>query len=682
MQFSIKPGVKGIPRIAVAFILALIPSIFSVTRLYDALFWYIGLFLLTFVTLRGRDDGKGKWTWFVFEAVLPVFIAAFTIYFMQYVNLVDHNKMSATDSKLLYSVMYSAEKIRFLYEMPVIVGVYFFLRMCTVSRRFAAAFTPLPFLFIGVVNYVVYHARGHEILASDIYSIKTALNVASTYKISLLYPLLFVALPYALYFIVCLRIKNEPKILPWYAKIAISLVLCVGSEVAFVYLVDDWSKTNAPQGWNDKGSIYNGLLMNIALSAHSLHQKVPDGYTDSYVDDLAAQLNIDPNYPGKVTEDSANVIVILSESYMQLKDYLPMMGVYKDPAPYWNGLKENTIHGYATASVYGGNTPNSEFEFFTGITTGYMPTGSIPYTMFLKKDTYSLVWALDNLGYKSTAMHCYLASGWQRPRVYPLLGFQNMMFIDDFEKTDADYFRNYLSDQKAYENLVKVATSGNGQKTLTFLATMQNHGGYQDAFDNFPVTQYVTRSFTGDLFPVNNYINLVMESDKALKWLLETLSKEEEKYCVVIFGDHQPQISGFTNNMAPGKNSSWCVPYIIWTNYEMDQDLYNNQFEGKGYKYTSLNYLALDVMKAANIDMPAYFKLIDSTRGEVPCINATGYYSTALGKFLTIDNVQDPADEQALSTIRKLQYSFIFDDKTNGFENALQNTIDNVKNSR
>ena len=279
-------------------------------------------------------------------------------------------------------------------------------------------------------------------------------------------------------------------------------------------------------------------------------------------------------------------------------------------------------------------------------------------------------------------MHCYLASGWQRPRVYPLLGFQNMMFIDDFEKTDADYFRNYLSDQKAYENLVKVATSGNGQKTLTFLATMQNHGGYQDAFDNFPVTQYVTRSFTGDLFPVNNYINLVMESDKALKWLLETLSKEEEKYCVVIFGDHQPQISGFTNNMAPGKNSSWCVPYIIWTNYEMDQDLYNNQFEGKGYKYTSLNYLALDVMKAANIDMPAYFKLIDSTRGEVPCINATGYYSTALGKFLTIDNVQDPADEQALSTIRKLQYSFIFDDKTNGFENALQNTIDNVKNSR
>jgi len=682
MQFSLKIGKKDIPRLAVAFALALVPCIFAVTRLYDALFWLIGLFLLTFVTLRGREDGKYKWSWFILEALLPIFVAAFTIYFMQYVNLVDHNKISANDSKFLYSVMYSTERIRFLYEMPVIIGVYFFLRMCTVSRRFAAAFTPLPFLLIGFINYFVYHARGHEILASDIYSVKTALSVASTYKVSMLYPVIFLLMPYVLYFIVCLRIKDEPKIFPWFVKIAISLVLCVGFEVAFVYLVDDWSKTNSPQGWNDKGSIYNGLLMNIALSAHSLHQKAPEGYTEDYVDTYAAQLSVDPNYAGKVTDDSANVIIILSESYMQLKDYLPMMGVYTDPTPYWNGLKENTVHGYATSSVYGGNTPNSEFEVLTGITTAYMPTGSIPYTMFLKDDTYSLVWALDNLGYKSTAMHCYLASGWQRTRVYPLLGFQKMMFIDDFEKSDSDYIRNYLSDRKAFENLVKVAKPTDGQKTFTFLITMQNHGGYQDAFDNFPVTEYVKRSFTGGTFPVNNYINLCMESDKSLQWLLETLSKEDDKYCVLIFGDHQPQISGFPNNMAPGKNSSWCVPYIIWTNYEMDQDFYNNQFDGKGYKYTSLNYLALDVMKAANIDYPAYFQLLDSVRQEIPSINAAGYYSTALGKYLTIDNVQDPADEQALSTIRKLQYSFIFDSKHNVFENALIDTMNKVKSTQ
>ena len=679
MLFSVKQGLKDIPRLVVAFALALVPAIFSWTRLNDALFWYAGLFLLTFLTIRGRSDGKNKWTWFVLEAVLPLFVSAFTIYFMQYINLVDHNRISTVETSSLYVVMYGSETLRWLYEFPIIIGVYFFLRMLTVSRRFAAAFTPLPFMLLSLINYFTYQARGHEVLMSDIYSIKTAMNVASTFEFPLLYPIIFVAMPYALFFIVCLRIKDEPKILPWFAKIAISLVLCVGFEATFVFLLDKWSLTNSPQAWNDKGSIYNGLLMNIALSAHSLHQKKPEGYTDDYVDQLAKQLNVDPNYPGAVTDDSANVIVILSESYMQLRDYLPMMGVFEDPSPYWNSLKDNTIHGYITSSVYGGNTPNSEFEFFTGITTSYMPTGSIPYTMFIKKDTYSLVWALDNLGYKSTAMHCYLSSGWQRPRVYPLLGFENMMFIDDFEKTKDDYIRNYLSDQKAYENLVNVATSGNGQKTLTFLATMQNHGGYQDAFDNFPVKEYVTRAFTGETFPVNNYINLVKESDKALKWLLERLSQEDEKYCVVIFGDHQPPISGFTNNMAPGKNSSWCVPYIIWTNYEMDPELIQAQENSMGY--TSLNYLALDVMKAAHIDYPAYFQLINSTREEIPCINAAGYYSSELGKFLTADNIETEKDKETISVIRKVQYSFMFDKNSNQFEDALTNTINSVKSN-
>ncbi|SCW26368.1 Phosphoglycerol transferase MdoB [Ruminococcaceae bacterium YRB3002] len=680
MHFSIKIGVKDIPRLAVAFVLALVPSIFSVTRYNDALIWYIGLFLLTFVTLTGKEEGKSRWAWMAFDAVLPVFAAGFSVYFMQYINLVDHERVSTVPTTFLYEIMYGTERMRFFYELPIIAGFYFFLRMCTVSRRFSAAFTPLPFMLVGLIDYFTYNARGHEVLASDIYSIKTAMNVASEFSFPLLFPLVFVAMPYALYFIACLRIKKEPKLLPAIAKVAISLALCILLEGTFIILLDKWSKTNSPQAWMDKGSVYNGLLMNLCLSAHALHQKEPEGYTNSYVDERAASLGIDPNDPGAISDDSANVILILSESYMQLKDYLPMLGCFEDPTPYWNGLKENAVHGYLTSSVYGGNTPNSEFELLTSITTGYLPTGSIPYTMFIDKDTYSLAWALDNLGYESTAMHCYLASGWQRTKVYPLLGFDNMMFIDDFQYTDDDLVREYVSDQCAYENLVNYLDSKKDKHTFTFLITMQNHGGYQDAYDNFPIKEYVRKSFTGDTFQVNNYINLAHKSDAALEWLIDTLSKKDEKYCVLIFGDHQPPINGFTNNMAPGKGTSWCVPYIIWTNYEMDQDFIDSQAEGIGY--TSLNYIALDVLKAAHIDYPAYYQMVDSTRGEVPCINATGYYSNALDKFLYIDKVEDPSDEETLSAIRKLQYAYMFDNDNGAFETALHNTIDSVKKSR
>lgn len=680
MQFRIKPTVKDIPRLVAAFILALVPFIFSITRLYDAVFWYVGLFLLCFLTISGREDGKYKWSWLAMDVILPFIASGFAIYFMQYINLVDHGKISTVDTRSLYVVMYLNEHFRWVIEFSIIFGVYFFLRMCMVPRKFAAAFTPLPFLLVGLIDYYTYISRGHEVLASDLYSITTALNVSDNFHFPILYPLLFVAMPYALYFIACMRIKNELKLMPWFAKIAISLVLCIACETGFVLMLDKWSATNTPQGWMDKGSIYNGLLLNIALSAHTLHQKAPEGYTDSFVDNTVSELGIDPSDPGKLNDDSANVIVILSESYMQLKDYLPMMGVFEDPTPYWNGLKENTIHGYATSSVYGGNTPNSEFEVLTGITTAFLPTGSIPYTMFIDDDTYSIAWALDNLGYESTAMHCYLASGWQRTKVYPLLGFDKYMFIDDFQYDDSDLVRDYVSDQAAYENLVRVLDEAGDKKTFTFLITMQNHGGYQDSFDNFPVTEYVKRSYAGDTFQVNTFIGLLKKSDLALEWLIDTLSQKDEKYCVLIFGDHQPSLAGFTNNMAPGKNSSWVVPYLIWTNYDMDQDLYTRCNENKDL--TSLNYLMLDVLSAANIDYPAYYQLLAATREDIPCINATGFYSPTLQKFQYNEGATEASDVTALNRIHMLQYALMFDSNNGEFETILHNEIDNVKNNR
>jgi len=680
MQFRIKPGVKDIPRLAAALILAVIPAIFSATRLNDALIWYILLFILSFLTIEGKEEGKSKWAWIALDVILPVFSSAFAIYFMQYINLVDHGKISTVDTSFLYVVMYSNETFRWTLEMLPIVGFYFLLRACMVPRRFAAAFTPLPFLIVGLIDYYTYMSRGHEVLASDIYSIKTALNVASTFQFPVKYPIIFLAMPYALFFIVCLRLKKEPKLLPWFGKVAICLVLSIVSGVVFYYRLDKFSQTNTPQGWMDKGSIYNGLLLNVALSAHALNQRAPEGYTESFVDDRVRELGIDPADPGSVSDDSANVIVILSESYMQLKDYLPMLGVYEDPTPYWNHMKENTIHGYVTSSVYGGNTPNTEFEVLTGITTAFLPTGSIPYTMFVDDDTYSIAWAMDNLGYRTTAMHCYLASGWQRTRVYPLLGFDKYMFIEDFHYDESDIVREYVSDQAAFENLVEVAAPVDGQKTFTFLITMQNHGGYQDAYENFPLKEYVKRSYAGDTFQVNTFINLAHKSDSALEWLIDTLSQKDEKYCVLIFGDHQPSLAGFTNNMAPGKNSSWCVPYIIWTNYDMDEELYNSQFDSMGY--TSFNYLMLDVLKAANIEYPAYYQLLDRTRSEIPCISAIGFYSPSAQKFQYNEGATDPAEIDSLNSIHMLQYALMFDDDNGQFEQELHRVIDNIKNSR
>ena len=56
--------------------------------------------------------------------------------------------------------------------------------------------------------------------------------------------------------------------------------------------------------------------------------------------------------------------------------------------PYIRSLLDgapNTISGHLYVSVLGGNTANSEFEYLTGDSMAFLPSGSIPYQQYLNK---------------------------------------------------------------------------------------------------------------------------------------------------------------------------------------------------------------------------------------------------------------------------------------------------------
>ena len=366
----------------------------------------------------------------------------------------------------------------------------------------------------------------------------------------------------------------------------------------------------------------------------------------------------------------------MNESYTDVKTYLAMIGGKEDPTPYWHSLKENTLHGKVTTSVYGGNTPNSEYEFLTGITCGYLPMGAVPYLQYVDRETYSLPWALKNMGYTTLAMHPYYANGWNRPKVYPRLGFDRFMSMDDMEYTEKDIQRdNYMTDSQAYKNLMnQLDAKPKGQKSFTFLVTVQNHGGYTENFTNFTPKPYVKNLVTGMDTQVNTFLTCLNQSDKALEELIAYLKTKDEKYTLMIFGDHQPNISSFPNNFGIGKNSSWVTPYIIWTNYDMDPELVK-KYENDDVGITSVNYLALDVMKAAGIKYPGYFKVIDSIRSEVPQINTAGYYSVSQKKFFQIDEVNDPKDQKAINLYRYLQYNAAIDKKEGNFRKSVYTVV-------
>ena len=114
--------------------------------------------------------------------------------------------------------------------------------------------------------------------------------------------------------------------------------------------------------------------------------------------------------------------------------------------------------------------------------------------------------------------------------------------------------------------------------------TMQNHGGYEETYDNFAQEVHLTGEMEGKYPKTDQYLSLMKKSDEALEYLLDYFSQCEEPTMIVVFGDHQPsvedefydEIAGVPSSQVPTpERLMWYeTPFIIWTNYEQpSQDL-------------------------------------------------------------------------------------------------------------
>ena len=341
-----------------------------------------------------------------------------------------------------------------------------------------------------------------------------------------------------------------------------------------------------------------------------------------------------------------------------------------DYMPFVHSLEkgnENTITGYLNTSVCGGNTADTEFEFLTGNTMAFLPVGSIPYQQYIKSTTPSLASYLKSIGYATYAQHPYYGSGWNRDMVYPLLGFDNLSFMQDY--SNQRFVRKYISDETSFDRIIETyENKPDGQPAFIFNVTMQNHGGYTDTYYGFDNTVTADKLNNSAL---DQYLSLIKLTDEDLKNLIEYFSNVDEKTIVVFFGDHQPNDTVASSVLAANgmdyNNLSneelklrYQVPYVIWANYDID--------EATG-KDTSVNYLAANVLKAAGVPTNDYQSFLLKLQEEYPIISAVRTDKTADKTLDKESNKSDKAtgskkkqaDSDMLNDYKLLQYYRLFE---------------------
>lgn len=534
------------------------------------------------------------------------------------------------------------------------VLVVYLLNLCITARvNLSIVISHSFFMVLGFVNYFVYLFRDNEFTFADLRSIGTGLSVASNYELVLHDRGWHVIILSTLFFLflrmvpISFKKRQYVRLLSGPCAILVCILVALNTY-----------KMNT-ETWEQKGTYLNGYVLNFVLSARDSFVSPPEGY---HVDEIRGleetYATVEKNPLGEELEEKPTVIVIMNESFADLS----VIGELETNAPltpFMDSLVENTVKGYALASVFGAKTPNSEWEFLTGSSMAFLPSGSVVYQQYISDTPTSLVSTMKNEGYTCVAMHPYYETGWSRDLIYPNLGFDEIYFLNDFAQNEL--IRKYVSDRELYAKIIeRYESRGRNENLFVMSITMQNHGGYTTTYENFEENYYKTgRSYTD----ANQYFSLIRESDDALAELITYFSMVEEPVEIVFFGDHQPSLNKKFYQLMNGKGLSgltleelealYTVPFFIWTNYDTPEDT---------VEITSLNFLSTMTLERAGIDLPPYHQFMSDLMEVVPSINARGYYSLEKQRYL---HVEDALGEELLwiSKYEKLQYNSLFDRK-------------------
>ncbi len=567
------------------------------------------------------------------EHLMVVVCPVITFYLFDFYT---HNPFTEMDIKiqLLNIVFYELLNV-------LLIGIFRYIRLAMMIQ---SSF----FMLFGLANYYVVNFRSAPIRPWDIFSIKTAFSVADNYDYSLEPKTIGILAGFLILLVLENRFRMKaPKgkrNLIWLLPVPAILLWGYTGMVQndnFVTKFGLYDKFFTPTVVNMR----DGNAVAFLMALEYMDIETPEGYSVEKAEEILQQAAKEQESP--VIENRPNIIVVMDEAFSDLavlgdfvtnEDYMPFLHSLQKGA-------ENTVTGTLHVSVLGGNTANTEFEFLTGNTMAFLPQGSVAYQQYVHKEMPSLASHLKNLGYETVAIHPYNAGGWDRKRVYPLLGFDKFLSISDF--AGAKKLRKYVSDEACFDKIIKLYEEKEaGEPMFVFNVTMQNHSGYTEQFENF-APKITVENITAKSLPM--YLSLIKETDRALEKLIGYFAQEEEDTMIVFFGDHQP--TSYVSNpilVNNGRNpeelteqenlARYQVPYLIWSNFEM---------ETESRQETSVNYLMIDLLEKCGLPLPELQLNMKKVRKEYPIISAM--------------QIPDIQDSKALKEYKILQYYYLFE---------------------
>lgn len=551
-------------------------------------------------------------------------------------------------------------------NLLIILMIWWVIYAITNRIKYTIILSTLITFVFAIANYFMQLFRNAPLIANDIFSIGTAMDVTETLSIQFSKSSIWIIVISTIW--ICLAIYlTSYKSLDFKPRIA---SICVATLLAGAFygtfFVSPFLKKNNmyvsgfyPTWSYDKLGYYLGFTISMTTAKI----KKPKDYSPCDAQKIANRYAPDTGKKcGPVSKKHPNIIVVMNEAYSDLS----VLGTLKTTAPYmpfFNILKKNTVKGIMHTSVFGGSTADTEMEFLTGNSMAFMPFHSIPYNDKFPVKSPSMATTLKSQGYGGhIAFHPGISDSYNRNKVYPNIGFNKSIFLEDLKHPKT--LRAYVSDEGNFDVIndeyEKYRKTGNKSPFFMFNVTIQNHSDFTFASGIVKKRLDVMDSALGFEQTVQ-YLNLVKETDIALEKFINHYKKVKEPTVIVMFGDHQPRVDSAFYAMMNSRNKKdsaivkaekqYRVPFMIWANYDIKAEKNVD---------ISANYLGAYLLNKIGARLTGYDKFLLDMRKHVPVITAIGYIGKN-GKMYKSN--QESKYSKYINMYNTLQYNYFADDK-------------------
>lgn len=534
-----------------------------------------------------------------------------------------------------------------------------FILAYAITRRAwaAAAIGGAVCMTFGIANYFVVQFRGQPILPWDFQSFATALTVSGGYEYQPTRKMGVAAMCYIGSVIISAKLAPQEgietsgrfRITERLTALGVSAALALAlfpMDLLSDMGISVWT-------WNQKtSSEITGIAAGFVANVQFMMVDEPEGYSTAKARALAEEIgSIQPPAPIGQPGKKPTIIAIMNESMTDFGQFNTLK-FSPDNLPYLHSLQQSgqMVWGTAYSSVYGGNTCNSEYEFLSGNTMAFLPTGSKPYQQYIDSPQTALPSILKSYGYHCVAVHPGNRDAWQRMDAYPHLGFDE--FVDatifDVRRT---FEHRLTSDYSCYEQVIYEYERWRRTPLFIFNVTIQNHGGYEDP--NYRARVRVSGA-AGQWPQAEQYLSLTKSSDEALEYLLDYFEARPDPVVILFFGDHWPKLEEEFNQALLESYDrvvdQYRVPFFIWANYPL---------EGEKIEAVSLNYLSGLLLRAAGLEGSPYTNYLEQLRQNLPVVTDIGTMNNEGDFFLAGDSLPSPIKDW-LNEYAILQYNNSF----------------------